>query len=111
MRDHTHDEHALDEHALDGNAVAGLLAEIFGSDMTVADCQCAACGRRDQLGGARAYVNAPGVVLRCAACGAVMIRVVDTPRGRLVEARGLAFIRLQQQHAGVTDQEAPATQR
>lgn len=84
----------LDEHALDGNAVAGLLTEIFGSDMTVADCECAACGRRDQLGGARAYVNAPGVVLRCAGCGVVMIRIVDTPRGRLVEAKGVAYVRL-----------------
>ena len=88
------EDHPVDEHALDGNAVAGLLAEIFGSDMTVADGECAACGRRDQLGCARAYVNAPGVVLRCAGCSAVMIRVVDTPRGRLVEAKGLAFVRM-----------------
>lgn len=88
------EDDALDENALDGNAVAGLLTEIFGSDMTVADCECAACGRHDQLGGTRAYVNAPGVVLRCAGCGAVMIRIVETPRGRLVEAKGLAYVRL-----------------
>ncbi len=88
------DETTLDERTLDGNAVAGLLAEIFGAEMTVADCECAACGRRDQLGGVLAYVNAPGVVLRCGACGAVMVRIVDTPRGRLVEAKGLAYLRL-----------------
>lgn len=93
------EETTLDERTLDGNAVAGLLEEIFGSDMTVADSECAACARRDRLGGALAYTSAPGVVLRCAGCRGVMLRIVDTPRGRLIEAKGLAYLRLPQSTA------------
>jgi hypothetical protein len=84
----------VDERTLDGNAVAGTLEELFGADMTVADCECAACGRRGQLGSVLAYTNAPGIVLRCSSCSAVLLRIVDTPRGRLIEAKGLAYLRV-----------------
>jgi hypothetical protein len=65
--------------ALDGNAAAGVLSEIFATDLTVAVVTCAGCGSAHPLGELRAYLDAPGVVLRCTSCAAVEIRVV---RGR-----------------------------
>jgi len=88
------EESAIDERTLDANAVAGMLEEIFGTDMTVADSKCAGCGREAEMGTLLAYTSAPGVVLRCPVCNTVMVRMVATPRGTLVEARGLAYVRL-----------------
>jgi len=65
---------------LDGNAVAGLLGEIFGAEMTANDAECASCGRVHAVGAMLAFTQAPGIVLRCPSCEAVMVRVVRTPR-------------------------------
>jgi hypothetical protein len=88
------EEPTIDERTLDANAVAGMLEEVFGTDMTVADSKCGGCGREAEMGTLLAYTNAPGVVLRCPACSTVLVRMVVTPRGTLVEARGLAYVRL-----------------
>jgi len=88
------DETTIDERTLDANAVAGMLEELFGTDMTTALSKCEACGREGPLGTLLAYTHAPGMVLRCPACSAVMLRMVETPRGTLLEAKGLAFVRL-----------------
>jgi Zn finger protein HypA/HybF involved in hydrogenase expression len=61
---------------LDGNALAGLLQELFGLEMTVADAHCRTCRQVNQMGRAEVYMNAPGVVARCPACGQVLMRVV-----------------------------------
>ena len=66
-------------HVLDGNAAAGALAEVFAADMTVAVTTCSSCGDARPVAELRAHLRAPGVVLRCASCGAVQIRLV---RGR-----------------------------
>ena len=87
-------EPTTDDRTLDANAVAGMLEAVFGSDMTAADSRCAACGREGQVGTLLAYTTAPGVVLRCPACSAVMLRMVETPRGTLVEAKGVAYLRI-----------------
>jgi hypothetical protein len=71
-----------------------MLEQLFGADMTAAESQCAGCGRKGEVGTLLAYTNAPGVVLRCPACSTVLLRMVETPRGTLVEARGLAYVRL-----------------
>ena len=88
------DERAVDDRTLDANAVAGMLEQIFGADMTAADSVCAGCGRLGEIGTLLAYTNAPGVVLRCPACSTVMLRMVETPRGTLVEAKGLGYVRV-----------------
>ena len=88
------EEPTTDDRTLDANAVAGMLEALFGADMTAADSRCAACGREGQVGTLLAYTTAPGIVLRCPACSAVMLRMVETPRGTLVEAKGLAFVRM-----------------
>ena len=88
------EDETTDDRTLDGNAVAGMLEQLFGADMTAAESQCAGCGRKGEVGTLLAYTNAPGVVLRCPACSTVLLRMVETPRGTLVEARGLAYVRL-----------------
>jgi Zn finger protein HypA/HybF involved in hydrogenase expression len=66
---------------LDGNAIAGLLAEIFNMEMTTAEGTCRGCGTVNAVGRVDVYVNAPGTVVRCPACGQVLMRIVHG-RGR-----------------------------
>jgi len=61
---------------LDGNAAAGPLQEIFALELTAARLTCAGCGTTRAFGADPAYMDAPGLVLRCAACGAVLLRLV-----------------------------------
>lgn len=79
---------------LDGNAVAGELAAVFGLDMTINDAQCAHCGQVHAVGAMLAFTQAPGIVLRCPGCEAVMVRIVRTPRGTYVDARGMTYLRM-----------------
>ena len=72
---------------LDGNAVAGLLAEVFGDDLTALVGTCPDCGRQAELATCRAYTHAPGIVLRCAVCDGVQLRIARMPRGYRYEAR------------------------
>ena len=66
---------------LDGNAVGGLIAELFGADLTGEVGACPDCGTAGELATLRAYANAPGIVLRCGACDSVQLVIVRTPRG------------------------------
>lgn len=84
---------------LDGNALAGTFADLFGADMTAIPAKCAACGEVNAMGALHAYVRAPGSVLRCPVCGAVMIRIVMTDSATTVELRGVAFLRFEREPA------------
>jgi hypothetical protein len=86
----------MDNDALDVNAVAGMLVEIFGTDMTAVASRCAHCGNRAQLGTMRAYgLRGPGVVLRCSTCTQVVMRFMRRADGSfLVDVRGAAYLRL-----------------
>lgn len=66
----------MQEMKLDGNAIAGLLGEIFAVEMTTAESTCAGCGAVNQVGRLEVYTHAPGTVVRCPDCGAVLMRVV-----------------------------------
>ena len=92
----TPDYQSDDPYALDANAVAGMLAEVFGSDMTATPSRCGHCGNRAQVGTLRAYgVGGPGVVLRCSICTEIVMRVMRRSDGTfLVDARGAAYLRL-----------------
>jgi len=79
---------------LDGNAAAGLMQEIFGLEMTSNPAECANCGNVSEMGGLLAFTQAPGTVLRCPACQEVMLRIVQTPNGTYLDARGAAYVRL-----------------
>jgi hypothetical protein len=69
----------MDEAALDGNVAAGMLSEIFARDVTVVVTSCAGCGTDQPVAQLSAYLNAPGLVLRCVACGLSQIRLVRAP--------------------------------
>jgi hypothetical protein len=84
---------------LDGNAAAGILHEIFGLEMTVSPTQCAHCGNVGQVGMLWAFIQAMGTVLRCPACGSVILRIVETPHAIYLDARGATYLRLERHFA------------
>ncbi len=79
---------------LDANAAAGLLQEIFGTDMTAAPTECANCGQEGEIGTLLAFTQAPGVVLRCPSCESVVVRITQTPDAFYIDARGAVYLRL-----------------
>jgi phage FluMu protein Com len=83
------------EQILDGNAVAGVLEAAFGSDMTVIPGRCAHCGTISMVAELRAYVRAPGAVLRCPTCDGVVVRVVEAPDATYIDMRGVAYLRFE----------------
>jgi ribosomal protein S27E len=83
----------LDDLRLDGNAAAGLLSEVFTPEATTAIVACAGCGASGAVGAAHVYAHAPGLVVRCPGCSAVLMRFARI-RGRLVaDLRGSATLR------------------
>ena len=63
---------------IDGNGVAGLLQQIFVTEMTAARRVCDGCGEEHPIGAHRAYAGA-GTVLRCPGCGAVAASISVQP--------------------------------
>ncbi len=66
---------------LDGNGAAGLLHEVFGTEMTVAVATCGSCGTVAQIGESGLYTGGPGTVIRCRGCHGVLV-VITQVRGR-----------------------------
>jgi hypothetical protein len=84
----------MDELRLDGNGIGGLLAEVFAPEPTAGAGTCNGCGASGAVGELHVYVHAPGVVVRCPSCDAVLLRVVRA-RGRyLLDLRGLRVLEL-----------------
>jgi uncharacterized protein DUF6510 len=81
---------------LDGSAVGGMLAGMFGADVTGMPGQCATCHTISVMGTMRVYMRGPGIVVRCPACTQVVMRMAETPGGTMVDLRGAAFIRVRQ---------------
>ncbi len=79
---------------LDANAAAGIFQEIFGAEMTAAPTECANCGNEGQIGTLLAFVQAPGIVLRCPACENIVVRITQTPEAFYVDARGAVYLRV-----------------
>jgi hypothetical protein len=79
---------------LDGNAVGGLLGEIFAWEMTTARGTCASCGAVGEVATLVVYAQAPGTVLRCPACGAVLLRIVRAGERLWLDARGVSCLEL-----------------
>lgn len=79
---------------LDANAAGGLLHDLFGAELTAVPSQCAHCGNVAPVGTTHAWMDGPGLVLRCSICHEVVLRVVETPTARYVDARGAAYLRL-----------------
>jgi hypothetical protein len=77
---------------LDGNALAGLLHELFNTEMTVAPVECASCGRYGEMGSLWAFIETPGYILRCPGCQNIIMRITVTPEQAYVDARGATFL-------------------
>ena len=72
---------------LDGNGVAGLLAEVFGVELSAVVRVCGTCGTAAPVGAHRAYLSA-GIVLRCPHCADVAIRIARLPNRDVVYVGG-----------------------
>jgi hypothetical protein len=79
---------------LDGNAMAGLLHDLFDTEMTVAPVECASCGRVGELGSLWAFMESPGYVMRCPDCHNIVIRIAETEEHIYLDARGARYIRI-----------------
>jgi Family of unknown function (DUF6510) len=73
---------------LDGNAIGGVLAEIFGTEMTVAVGVCGSCGATGPVAELHVYMRAPGIVVRCATCESVLAKIVKSDRRTWVDLSG-----------------------
>jgi Family of unknown function (DUF6510) len=80
--------------ALDGNAIGGLLHEIFGTEMTAAVGTCANCGATGPVAETVVYLQAPGTVMRCRTCTAVLMVVIRRSETNCVDLSGIAALEL-----------------
>jgi hypothetical protein len=86
--------------AVDGNAVAGMLASVFGADLTAVPGRCAHCGAVHEVGELDAYLRGPGAVLRCPVCHGVVVRIVETGRATFVDVRGASYLAFERRSGG-----------
>jgi hypothetical protein len=80
------------DRTLDGNAIGGLLHEVFGTEMTTAVGTCASCGATAQIAETLVYVNAPGTVVRCRTCTAVLLVVIRRDEMNCVDLTGMTGV-------------------
>jgi hypothetical protein len=76
--------------ALDGNSIGGLMIDVFGTEMTVALSTCATCGASGPVAELAVYGQAPGTVVRCRSCDAVLMVFVTAHGLICVDLSGLA---------------------
>jgi len=62
---------------VDGNAIIGALSLATGTDVSLADIVCGACGHRHRVAQAHVYLRCPGMVIRCPSCTATEIVLVE----------------------------------
>jgi hypothetical protein len=78
--------------ALDGNAIAGLLASVFGADMTMAVGTCGSCGAVSVVAELAVYLSELGAVVRCRSCESVLMVFVSVREVVCVDLMGLASL-------------------
>ena len=79
--------------AVDGNAIGGLLRDVFGAELTNATGTCANCGAAGPIAETVVFLRGPGVVVRCRACDAVLVVIVEKKGLRCVDLQGLSALR------------------
>ena len=84
--------------ALDGNAIAGVLFDVFGTEMTTATGVCEHCGAVAQVAELLVYLRAPGTVVRCRSCDNALMVIVDVRGRRCVDLRGLSALESARNH-------------
>jgi hypothetical protein len=72
---------------LDGNAIAGLLIDVFGTEMTATERGCQSCGALTRVGAHRVYRGA-GTVVRCPICADLALRITTLPDRHVVLLAG-----------------------
>jgi hypothetical protein len=85
---------------VDGNAVGGLLAELFGAEITASEERCLHCGTVSTIATFRVYMRGPGIVVRCPACTDVVLRIVRTTSGVRLDLSGAAGMALRTSASG-----------
>ena len=83
-----------DTNHVDGNAAAGLLSEVFLSDLTTARARCAGCGTTGEVGVLLVYAHGMGTVMRCPECESVVLRISRTPTHFWLDASGATSLRI-----------------
>jgi hypothetical protein len=81
-----------DSGVLDGNAIGGLLIEVFGTEMTTAVAACGSCGTAAAVAQLAVYQTDMGTVVRCRACGAVLMVFVRARGVYCADLMGLASL-------------------
>ena len=76
--------------ALDGNAIGGMLYQVFGGEMTMAQAVCRQCGARAPLAECEVYLGGPGVVVRCRGCHNIVMVLVEVREMVCVDLSGLS---------------------
>ncbi len=77
---------------LDGNAIGGLLASVFGADMTTAIGTCGSCGAITMVAELPVYLTEIGTVVRCRSCQSVLMVFVSIRGITCVDLMGLASL-------------------
>jgi Family of unknown function (DUF6510) len=80
--------------ALDGNGAAGMLSEVFAVEVTSMRGRCDSCGNVAPLGEAVAYMDAPGLVVRCRTCDSVLLVLVRGDDHRRLTVSGITWFQL-----------------
>jgi hypothetical protein len=86
------DDAAVDDFAVDGNAIAGLLASVFGAEMTTATGTCGSCGASTMVAELPVYLTEIGTVVRCRSCQSVLMVFVSVRGITCVDLMGLASL-------------------
>ena len=85
---------------LDGNAAAGPLSDFFGFDITTTVGRCTACRSTMLMAQCRVYSAGPGLVLRCASCDGVLLRLVVAEDRAWLDMTGLACLQIDRTESG-----------
>ena len=76
--------------ALHGNTIGGLQIDVIGADMTAASSVCGTCDTRRPVAELVVYGRAPGTVVRCRSCGAILMVFTHVHDVICVDLAGLA---------------------
>ena len=77
---------------LDGNAIGGLLASVFGAEMTTAVGTCGSCGAVTMVAELPVYLTEIGTVVRCRSCQSVLMVFTEIRGVTCVDLMGLASL-------------------
>ena len=92
MDDAGMDDAGMDDATLDGNAIGGLLASVFGTDMTMAVSTCGNCGAVTVVAELAVYMPGLGTVVRCRSCDSVLMVFTAVREVTCVDLMGLASL-------------------